>query len=179
MATSTLSALVRIPGRVCTGPTALTGSYPFVGGTDLGSLDDFELVVDKYLEKVTEEGFGTQVTFDKLVVGEDWTMRMKLRGPAGGSIHRFFSGGSSSGVLYPGSTSPGTWLGDRSVGILFVPYDPAKWALYFKRGLLSVTSRPIQHASGRDVEVEVIAEAGPVDSGEKAQWRPLASIVVS
>lgn len=177
MAASSLAAIVRVPGRICINPSAI-GTYPH-GGTDLGPVDLVELEVERYAERATEEGFGSKVLLDKLEGGEDWRMRASLRGPEGGSIDKFFMQGSSSAIIYPNGGQPGTWLGDRAVKWLFVPRDPLRWAIYFKRAICSVDSaQKIAHHAEEDLGVPVLVEATPVDSGNAVQWRPIGSIVL-
>lgn len=138
-AATNLNALLRVPGRLCLGPTDLTQAFPY-GGTDLGLVKDIVARPGRVVKKLREEHMGAATTF-AINLGEAWALSFALRALEQGNQATFFTTetGSSSGepgiVHNPLTTPPGTTL--ATVALLFAPFDELEQVfIYFPAALV-------------------------------------------
>lgn len=125
MPATNLQALLRVPGRLCLGPTSLSGGFPG-NGTDLGLVADIVVVPNQRTARLREETLGVG-TKHRLKLGEAWELRVAVRALEQGKGSNFFvaATGSETGeetiVSNPVENPPGPVI--STVGILFWPFD--------------------------------------------------------
>lgn len=144
MSTADLSQVLQTPGRLCIGPTSLTGSFPY-GGTALGSTSKIVITrTSGYYDVEAEELGGTVV--ESVWCGEQYALGCYFRQwdeTALGTVYENTTTGTTSKRVTikhwldnSGGTEPGALLSARSVKLLFVPDDPDRnRAVIFYRAL--------------------------------------------
>lgn len=183
-----ISALFKVPGRLCVNPASFSGTYPY-GGTDLGLLREIRLRVQNFTEDVSEEGLGVKVVWGKLDMGELWHIAAIVRAPDQGQLHRLFGAsktGAVSGrtiVVSPGaSLSPvvrvGAWL--PTVKLLFAPNDVTQWHVYFPAATADLEEEAeLALSLAKDFDAPAVYTAMPPAGGllESVQFGPIEDLV--
>jgi hypothetical protein len=127
MASAESGKVIRLGGRLCSGPTDLSLAFPH-GGTALGMISEAIFQPNLQRAQITAEEFGGE-TVDVVVMAETVILGCLLRGvdsDAWTTVWEDTTAGSSSGepvVDYPGSTRAGTLGSARAVKILYSPDD--------------------------------------------------------
>ena len=134
--------VIRLGGRLCSGPTDLAAAFPH-GGTALGMVSEAVFRPNLKRAQITAEEFGDE-PIEVIVTSETVVLGCLLRGvdaDAWNTIWEDTTAGSSSGqpvVDYPGSTRVGNLASDRAVKLLYSPDD-----LQNDPGILLYSALPI------------------------------------
>lgn len=171
MATADLNQCLQAPGRLVINPTDLSAAYPY-GGTELGAVHQigvrrtagsFDVIASEYGGAVVETIQG----------GENWVLGAYLRDFDNDAIATVFPNTATGtttkrrGVKHWADAAspvrPGAKGSDRSVKLLFAPYDVDRCrAVYFFRALPRVEEQwEMRLAVDERVEVPVLFVAIP------------------
>lgn len=132
MAAPDLTRVFRVPGRLVSGPTAVTGSYPY-GGTGLGLTGQARLRIETFARELTAMEFGAE-RVERTELGQRVGLACVLRdwdddalaavfGPVGAT-----AAGTASArrvITYPGATfRAGQRSAANGIKLLWAPDDP-------------------------------------------------------
>jgi hypothetical protein len=127
MALANSGDVLRVGGRLCSGPTDLSAAFPH-GGTALGMVSEVLFRPNLKRAEITAEEFGGEPV-EVVVTSETCVFGCLLRGIDSDAWNLAFEDttvGSGSGkpvVDYPGSTRAGALGSSRSAKILWSPDD--------------------------------------------------------
>lgn len=138
MATTDITKVVSVPGRLVKDPTSLAGSYPY-GGTSLGAIRAAMAIPDYRYAPVEVDEWGGEAS-DLLYLGASWKFLCVFRGLDYDATGAVFPNTSASGgyrnLTHPGTVEPGTLLASTAIKLLFVPDDvTTAEAVYFPRAI--------------------------------------------
>jgi hypothetical protein len=114
-------------------PSNLALAFPY-GGTELGLIQDAELVPNAVNLPIEDEAWGVEVV-DVLNMGCNWQFKVTVRGADPDAFNAIFPGvstGPVSGrpdIAYPSSFHAGTLLSANGVKLLVVPNDTGTFPL--------------------------------------------------
>lgn len=136
MATSDLSKVRRMPGRLVVNPTSLSGSFPY-GGTEMGRVRDVRWRWGYVYEDVVDEAWGEVVETNRVAsypffafVMETWDDDVLTR-----AFPSVSTSGANSARVNGGYVAPGVVAAIDK--LLFVPTDLTNGkAVYIRRPIL-------------------------------------------
>jgi hypothetical protein len=174
MSTATTRKVLRLPGRLCAGPTDLTTAFPH-GGVALGITRDaeFRFNIDKHI--ITAEEWGN-IPCEIIMGGESAVMGCVLREFDNDMIGKVFlnpSAGTSSGdqVIYsktPAATNkPGYRLSVKGFKLLFSPkaVDTHPHILMYNALPIVEESALVQASLAEELGIAVAFHAVPDSTG--------------
>ena len=185
MAVANVVDMMKVGGYMVMNPTTPDSSSRSKGGTEIGVLEDFELIPIETHSYLEAEEYNTHV--NGLVTLRGWAGAFLLRSHDNDAYSAVYDSGdlvtgtaSGKTLIKPALKSGGKWLTDRAKKFLFVPDEPDQHpgVLFMNAILFPEEAARIKHQLNIQWGFPLVFKGFPDADGFSVQWGRLEDMTV-
>lgn len=161
-----MASLVLGEGSLYRNPTDLGIAAPY-GGTELGTFQDAEIVMDRVIYEVTGQEFGGEVINTKILRTSSW-LKLTFQAWDDDAVRTWFTNTTDNGDTVATITQPEGALGnDKRSILLFVPTRTSEPAWIVYAAIPDTLSEPVRTSSVMPMELRARFRMALDDNGNK------------